>query len=108
MQAAGVARAMIVESVPAQLEATLDWAGSHPGLIVATGCHPHDASTWSAERGAAAVAAWSHPLVRAAGEMGLDYHYDFSPRDRQRAVFAEQLDLAVRARLPVVIHAREA
>ena len=48
------------------------------------------------------------PLVRALGEIGLDYHYDFAPRDVQQAVFAAQLRLARRRRLPVVIHTREA
>jgi TatD DNase family protein len=108
MREAGVARALVIESTIAQLEPTLDWAIDHPGLAVATGCHPHDASRWSPDMAGTLRAAWQHPLVRAAGEMGLDYHYDFSPRDRQREVFAEQLELAVQAGLPIVVHAREA
>jgi TatD DNase family protein len=108
MVEAGVARAMVIESVTAQLEATLDWAARHPGLVVATGCHPHDASRWDAALATWLQDAWRHPLVRAAGEMGLDYHYDFSPREQQRAAFAEQLALATAAGLPIVIHAREA
>lgn len=108
MMTAGVSRAMVIESVTAQLEHTLGWAALHPGLVVATGCHPHDASHWDPDLAARLCQAWRHPLVRAAGEMGLDYHYDLSPRDVQRAAFAEQLALAVDAGLPVVIHAREA
>jgi TatD DNase family protein len=108
MAEAGVRRAVLIESVTAQLEQTLDWAARHSGLVVATGCHPHDASTWSPALADRVRAAWAHPLVRAAGEMGLDYHYDFSPRATQQAVFAEQLDLATKAGLPVVIHARDA
>lgn len=108
MRAAGVHRVMVIESVPAQLEATLDWAAAHPGVAVATGCHPHDAASWGPATRDALRAAWHHPLVRGAGEMGLDYHYDHAPRDVQRAVFAEQLAEAVAAGLPVVIHAREA
>lgn len=108
MGAAGVTRAMVIESVPAQLEETLGWAVRHPGLVVATGCHPHDASHWTPELRARLQAAWQHPLVRAAGEMGLDYHYDHAPRDVQQQVFAEQLALATEAGMPVVIHAREA
>jgi len=50
----------------------------------------------------------SHPKVVAVGEIGLDYHYDFSPRERQRAVFAEQLRIAREAGKPVSIHTREA
>ncbi len=108
MIAVGVTHAMLIESVPAQLEETLDWAVRYPGFVVATGCHPHDAAQWTADMQARLQAAWSQPLVRAAGEMGLDYHYDHAPRDIQRRVFAEQLALATTAGLPVVIHAREA
>jgi TatD DNase family protein len=108
MRESGVTRALVIESTVAQLEPTLDWAMAHSGLAVATGCHPHDASRWNPELAATLVSAWGHPLVRAAGEMGLDYHYDYSPRERQREVFAEQLELAVQAGLPIVIHAREA
>jgi TatD DNase family protein len=49
-----------------------------------------------------------NPRARAVGEIGLDYHYDFSPRDVQRAVFAEQVALARELRRPVIIHTREA
>jgi TatD DNase family protein len=108
MREAGVARALVIESTIAQFEPTLDWAMAHPGIVVATGCHPHDASRWSHELAGTLREAWRHPLVRAAGEMGLDYHYDYSPRDRQAEAFAAQLDLAIQAGLPVVIHAREA
>jgi TatD DNase family protein len=48
------------------------------------------------------------PLARAVGEIGLDYHYDFAPRDAQQVIFREQIRLARRRRLPIVIHTREA
>jgi TatD DNase family protein len=54
----------------------------------------------------AAIAA--QPLTRALGEIGLDYHYDFAPRESQQRVFRHQIGLARRLRLPVVIHTREA
>jgi TatD DNase family protein len=50
----------------------------------------------------------AHPRVVALGEIGLDYHYDKSPRDQQRAAFVEQMRLACEARKPIVIHTREA
>jgi TatD DNase family protein len=50
----------------------------------------------------------AHPKVLAVGEIGLDYHYDFSPRDVQRAVFETQLELAADSGKPIVIHTREA
>jgi TatD DNase family protein len=50
----------------------------------------------------------AQPLTRGLGEIGLDYHYDFAPRDVQQQVFREQIRLAKRRRLPIVIHTREA
>jgi TatD DNase family protein len=77
-------------------------------LRLATGCHPHDASRWAPELGRHLAERWREGGVAAAGEMGLDYHYDHSPREVQRRVFSEQLALAVDCGLPAVIHAREA
>jgi TatD DNase family protein len=50
----------------------------------------------------------TQPLARAVGEIGLDYHYDFAPRDAQQRVFREQIRLARRLKRPIVIHTREA
>jgi TatD DNase family protein len=108
MRAAGVGRALVVESRLSELETTLDWAAEALDIAVATACHPHDAGSWGDAMHEQICRAWVHPLVRAAGEIGLDYHYDHAPRDGQRAAFAEQLAMAVDASLPVVIHAREA
>lgn len=108
MRAAGVGRALVVESRLDALDATLAWVIDEPGLGLATGCHPHDARTWNDGLRERVATAWRTPGVCAAGEIGLDYHYDFSPRDTQRRVFDEQLALAATAGLPAVIHAREA
>jgi TatD DNase family protein len=78
-------------------------------MISATaGIHPHIASRWDAGVADWLARALEDPRVVAAGEMGLDYHYDHSPRDRQRLVFEAQLELARAAGKPAVIHAREA
>lgn len=77
-------------------------------LSATAGVHPHVANTWSGESALWLAERLKHPSVIAAGEMGLDYHYDHSPRETQRAVFEEQLGLAARAGKPAVIHAREA
>jgi TatD DNase family protein len=70
------------------------------------GVHPHEASDLD-DALRAKLAAWiDEPRVVAVGECGLDYHYMNSPREAQRAVFAEQLDLARRCGLPVVLHVR--
>jgi len=79
------------------------------GFIYATvGVHPHNADEMVPGDIETLEALMAHPKVRALGEIGLDYHYDFSPRMVQMERFAEQLDLAQRLRCPVVIHEREA
>jgi TatD DNase family protein len=87
------------------LEAAARLAESHAAIRAAVGIHPHEAS--KADFDALRVLL-AHPKVVAAGEIGLDYHYNFSPPETQREVFARQLDMAAEARLPVIIHAREA
>jgi TatD DNase family protein len=83
-----------------------------PGLRLAIGVHPHEAREWSGRTGqlesALREALARLPGVRAIGEIGLDYHYDLSPRDVQREVFRAQVQLARDTRLPVVVHTREA
>jgi TatD DNase family protein len=108
MRAAQVDHALVIESDLRQLASTLAWAEPIPGLAVATACHPHDAGRWDASMRERLFDAWRHPCVRAVGEIGLDYHYDHAPRPVQQQVFAEQLDIAAAAGLPVVVHAREA
>ena len=77
-------------------------------LYAAIGVHPHNASGWDAEAEATVRAYLARPKCRLVGEIGLDYHYDLSPRDVQRAVFDRQLDLALEVGLPVQLHIREA
>jgi len=75
------------------------------------GVHPHAAGRFPESGQAAqqvARAIDGQPLTRALGEIGLDYHYDFAPRDVQQSVFREQIRLARDRRLPIVIHTREA
>jgi TatD DNase family protein len=82
------------------------------GIRTTAGVHPHRAGPFAGrpEAAAALVAARlaADPLARAVGEVGLDFHYDFAPRDAQREVFAAQVVLARDAGLPLVIHTREA
>jgi TatD DNase family protein len=82
-----------------------------PAVRFAAGVHPHQAHKCTAAGQASALierALAQNPRVRAIGEIGLDYHYDFSPKDAQQAVFAEQIHVAIDRDLPIVIHTREA
>jgi TatD DNase family protein len=83
-----------------------------PSVRFAVGIHPHIAMNYAADPTDAARVVRAQladtPSARALGEIGLDYHYDFSPREVQLQVFRAQIELAAELRLPVVIHTREA
>jgi TatD DNase family protein len=87
-------------------------SGRWSGIRFSVGVHPHAAGKFSVDPDAAArlvdAALTVLPLSRALGEIGLDYHYDFAPRDVQQSVFTAQIRLARRRGLPIVIHTREA
>jgi TatD DNase family protein len=77
-------------------------------VYAAAGCHPHEAKDFSEEQLATVLELLKRPKVKALGEIGLDYHYDFSPRDVQQYWFAAQLSAAKEVGCPIVIHSREA
>jgi len=83
-------------------------AESHPRIRVCVGIHPHEASSAGADALRQIEEFSHHPSVVAIGEIGLDYHYDLAPPERQREAFRAQLEIACRRDLPVVIHSREA
>jgi TatD DNase family protein len=104
--AAGVERLVTVGCDPAQSADYARLAALHPGRVWATvGVHPHDAKGGGLD---AVEALLGEPGVVAVGECGLDHHYDHSPRDVQRAVFAAQVAMAHAHRMTLVIHTREA
>ena len=113
-KAAGVSRALVILAAEDDGEiARADGVlRAWPECRFAVGVHPHTAKTFADNPQAAADAVASRlaalPHARAIGEIGLDYHYDFSPREVQHAVFRAQLRLALDRDLPVVIHTREA
>lgn len=106
--AAGVAHVVVVGEGPEAAARALELCTRDRRLSATAGLHPHEASRWSAELERWLGGALADPRVVAAGEMGLDYHYDHSPREQQRLAFERQLELAVAAGKPAVIHAREA
>lgn len=77
-------------------------------IWAAVGVHPHDAAEAAPDYIEQLETLAAHPKAVAIGEIGLDYYYDFSPRDVQRKVFERQLELARRLDMPVAIHMREA
>jgi TatD DNase family protein len=109
-RAAGVAAMLAVGtgSGPPDLEAALRIAQRYPFVYATVGVHPHDASKASEETFSHLRELAAGAKVLALGEIGLDYHYDLSPRPVQRDVFVRQLELAADAHKPVVIHTREA
>ncbi|HZS09296.1 MAG TPA: TatD family hydrolase [Blastocatellia bacterium] len=90
------------------LPAGLRLAEEYPFVYAAVGLHPHEASLYDDALERQLLEATRHEKVIGWGEIGLDYHYDNSPRDVQRRIFARQLEMARSVRLPVIIHTREA
>lgn len=115
-------REALIESLPgAGIEACLTCASDiatsksgialaqrYPFIYASAGIHPHEAGKATAEDLAALPSLLRQPKVVALGEIGLDFHYDFSPRDIQREVFLTQLEMARGLGLPAVFHVREA
>ncbi len=101
---AGVSALIVIGTDARTSAAAIELAARHPSVWATVGLHPHDAT-----EGVGTVAPLvGAPRVVAVGECGLDYHYDHSPRDVQRAAFAEQIALAKSHGLSLVIHTREA
>src|SRR5690606_9334665 len=106
--AAGVVTIVTIGADVPTSEAAVQLAEPYPSVYAAVGIHPHDAKTAdeAAYRRLKELAA--HPKVVAVGEIGLDYYYDFSPREVQREVFVRQLQLARETGLPFIAHHRDA
>ncbi len=78
----------------------------YPEIWASIGIHPHEANLAN-DDAYARLERWArHPRIVAWGEIGLDYYYDHSPRDIQKAVFLKQMELARAAKLPIIIHCR--
>jgi TatD DNase family protein len=113
-QNAGVRQALVILAADDEPELAQAAAvvARWPDVRFSIGVHPHAAGKYSADpssaAGAVAQAMDAQARTRALGEIGLDYHYDFAPRDVQQEVFRHQIRLAAARRLPIVIHTREA
>ena len=93
---------------PPDLEPAIRLADLYPDVYATVGVHPHDARKASRETYSHLETLLAHPKVLAVGEIGLDYHYDNSPREIQREVFVTQMDIARTAGKPIIIHTRDA
>jgi TatD DNase family protein len=107
-RSAGVSTILAIGGAPGALASALPFAESCDWIYAAAGIHPHEAKLATPAYYDELTQIAKHPKFLAWGEIGLDYHYDHSPRDVQQRVFVEQLDLARAARRPIVIHCREA
>lgn len=87
---------------------SIELSKRHEAVFAAVGVHPHEASSCGEDTIETLKTLASAPKVAAIGEIGLDYHYDYSPRETQREWFAKQLELALELNMPVIIHDREA
>ena len=104
----GLAHVVVIGESPDASDRALALAAAESRLSATAGIHPHDAKRWNSDTAGWLRERLRHPRVVAAGEMGLDYHYDHAPRAEQRAAFEAQLALAGEAGKPAVVHAREA
>ena len=108
LPAAGVALALCPGCSIRSSRAAVALAEQYPFVHAAVGVHPHDARALSPDDIPTLSHLAGHAKVKAVGEIGLDYHYDFSPRDAQLFCFRAQMDLARALDRPVIVHDREA
>ncbi len=107
-QAAGVRTILAIGSGtgPGSLDCAIQLAAKYDFLYATIGIHPHEAKLATDADYAEMEQLARQPKVIAWGEIGLDYHYDHSPRETQQQVFLRQMELARTAKLPIVIHCR--
>jgi TatD DNase family protein len=109
-RAAGVTTLLAIGSGPGpeKLDAAIPFAKQHDWIYATVGTHPHEAKELTAAHLERLAELAKHPRVIAYGEIGLDYFFDHSPRDVQQRVFRQQMELAAKAKLPIIIHCRDA
>jgi TatD DNase family protein len=109
-RAAGVKTILAIGTGPGpeKMDAAIPYAEQHDWIYATVGVHPHEAKQVTPEVLARLAELAKHPKVIAWGEIGLDYFYDHSPRETQQQVFSEQMALAHAAKLPIIIHCRDA
>lgn len=104
----GIERFITIAVAPENLDTVRELAASHADVYCTQGVHPHEARLYNREVGHRIRAGAADAKVVAIGEIGLDYHYDNSPRAKQRQAFSEQLEIALELDMPIVVHTRDA
>jgi TatD DNase family protein len=109
-QAAGITTLLALGTGPGpeKLDAALPFAEAHDWIYTTVGIHPHEAKEVTPAHLETLSSLAKHPKVIAWGEIGLDYFYDHSPKGTQEKVFRQQMELAHAAKLPIIIHCRDA
>ena len=109
-RAAGITTLLAIGTGPGpeKLDAALPYAEADDWIYTSVGIHPHEAKEVTQHHLDELARLAQHPKVIAWGEIGLDYFYNHSPRDVQTSIFRSQMELAHTAKLPIIIHCRDA
>ena len=109
-RAAGITTLLAIGTGPGpeKLDSAIPFAEQHDWIYATIGIHPHEAKDVTPGHLEELSRLTKHPKVIAWGEIGLDYFYDHSPRETQQKLFRDQMELAAQAKLPIVIHCRDA
>jgi len=107
-RAAGVTGFLAISCRVSEWDGVIAIADAHDGVWASVGIHPHEADEHPDTDAATLIAATAHPKVVAIGETGLDYYYDKSDRERQKASFRSHIQAARATGLPLIVHTRDA
>lgn len=105
---AGVDSWITISTEPEEIKRVLGLVEKHENMYAALGYHPHDAKSITPDDLELLKRSAGHAKVVAIGETGLDFYYDHSPRDVQKDIFRQHLQIAVELDMPVVVHTRNA
>lgn len=105
---AGVEKIITIAVEPDNFDKVFELSKAYDQVYFSQGIHPHDAKLSTDEALSIIESRCSETKMVAVGEIGLDYHYDNSPREKQREVFKAQLEIAIKNKKPVIIHSRDA
>ena len=103
----GVSKIIVPGTDISSSEKAIELSENYPQIFAAVGIHPNDGNSWDNNSIYKLESLLKHPKVVAVGEIGLDYHWKTCPDEIQKKIFTDQLDLARKFDLPVILHSRE-